>query len=81
MTGPAPAMFFAPTQIAKRVGDWGQADVDRKVSAAWHEFSRWTDGWLDVRSSDGPDAVEATYQALVNGRVDPTVGHICAMRG
>jgi hypothetical protein len=77
--GPAPGFFFAPTQIAKRVDEWGQAEVDRRVSAAYREFSRWTDRWLDVRRSAGPDAVEATYQELVNGRVDPRVGHVCTM--
>src|SRR4051812_16965998 len=35
LTGPQPTFFFAPTQIAKRTKEWGQADLDRRVGAAW----------------------------------------------
>jgi hypothetical protein len=80
LAGPPPAFFFAPTQITKRVGDWGQAEVDRRVSDAWHEFSTWTDAWLQLEHSQGPDAVEATYHRVLEGRSDPRVGHICSMR-
>ena len=79
VVGPAPAFFFAPNQITKRVTDWGQAEVDRRVSQAWHAFSTWTDGWLELEHSSGPDAVEATYHEVVNGRSEPRVGHVCAM--
>lgn len=77
--GPAPQFFFAPTQIAKRVKDWGQATLDARVGEAWQRYSAWTDGWLRIERCDGPAAVEAAYRTLLDGRVDPRVGYVCSM--
>ena len=70
---------FAPTQIAKRTKDWGQAELDQKVGEAWHRYSTWTDGWLQIEHCQGPDAVEATFERLVGGDVDPRAGYACSM--
>lgn len=77
LEGPEPQFFFAPTQIAKRAEDWGQAELDRRVGEAWRRFVGWTDGWLELRRAEGADAVEATYHEVLEGRSDPRVGHIC----
>jgi len=77
--GPEPAFFFAPTQIAKRVGDWGQPELDRQVGSAWKRFVEWTDGWLELRRANGPAEVETTYHNLLEGRSDPHVGHVCSL--
>ncbi|HYL52444.1 MAG TPA: DUF2855 family protein [Acidimicrobiia bacterium] len=79
LVGPRPELFFAPTQIAKRTHEWGQHELDRRVGDAWRTFSAWTDGWLELRRSSGPDAVAATYHELLDGRSDPHVGHVCEM--
>ncbi len=80
LVGPEPQFFFAPTQIAKRASDWGQAELDRRVGEAWRRFVEWTDGWLELRSSVGAEAVEATYHELLEGRSDPRVGHVCSLQ-
>jgi hypothetical protein len=77
--GPEPQFFFAPTQIAKRTKEWGQATLDERVSAAWASYAGWTDGWLTFEHCDGPDAVEAVFARLVDGDVDPRVGYVCSM--
>ena len=79
LVGPEPQFFFAPTQIAKRVGDWGQVALDRRVADAWHRYSHWTDTWLEVRNVDGPDAVAGAYHELLQGRSDPRVGYACSI--
>jgi hypothetical protein len=77
--GPSPQFFFAPTQIAKRVQDWGQATLDARVGEAWRGYSAWTDGWLRIERCDGPAEVEAAYRTLLDGRVDPRAGYVCSM--
>jgi uncharacterized protein DUF2855 len=79
LVGPQPEFFFAPTQIGKRTKEWGQGELDRRVTDAWRSFSAWTDTWLELRRASGPDAVEATYQELLAGRSDPHIGHVCEM--
>jgi hypothetical protein len=77
--GPRAEFFFAPTQIARRAKEWGQAVLDERVSEAWHRYSAWVDGWLVVEECIGPERVEVAYRNLVDGRVDPRIGYVCNM--
>lgn len=79
LAGPKPQPFFAPTQIALRNKEWGRAGLDQRVSEAWNRFSEGTGPWLQVAPTSGPSGVEALFQELLAGRVDPSVGHICSM--
>jgi hypothetical protein len=79
LPGPRPEFFFAPTQIAKRSADWGRAELDRRIAAAWTAYSTWTDGWLVARRAVGPDAVGAAWVELLAGGTDPSTGYACAL--
>ncbi len=79
LPGPVPQFFFAPAQIAKRNADWGAGMLQERVTDAWHRFSEWTDGWLQIEASVGPAEVERTYRRLLGGNVDPRVGAVCSL--
>ena len=79
LPGPAPSFFFAPTQISKRSKDWGRAGLGDRVASAWGRFVEFCDGWVQIRHGHGPEAVEQTYLEVLEGRGDPTVGHILSM--
>ncbi|MGY6501285.1 MAG: DUF2855 family protein [Acidimicrobiales bacterium] len=79
LPGPAPTMFFAPSQIAVRAGEWGRERYEATVAEAWVEFADWADTWLEVDRGHGPGAVEATYREVLAGRIDPAVGHVLSM--
>ena len=34
-----PAMFFAPDQMRKRIGDWGREGLDQRFAEAWRTFA------------------------------------------
>ena len=79
LPGPRPAFFFAPTQIAKRVQEWGQAAMDERLGAAWDDYSAWCDGWIEFRDFTGPEAVSGAYLELLEAGADPRVGYICTL--
>lgn len=79
LPGPAPAFFFAPSQIAKRTRDWGSDELDRRLGEAWDAYATWTASWLELRHAEGADAVVDVYQQLLEGHVDPRLGFICAL--
>ena len=79
LPGPAPQFFFAPAQIAKRNGDWGRDGLEQRTIGAWTSYREWVDGWLRFERTHGADAVKTLYLELLSGRVDPRVGHVCAM--
>jgi len=45
LPGPRATLFFAPAQVKKRNADWGAAEFNRRLVAAWHAFrARAADG-------------------------------------
>ena len=79
LASPAPKFFFAPGQIKKRNQEWGRGELDRRVAAAWDEYSRWTDGWIEIRRSEGASATTDAYREVLAGRADPRLGFICSL--
>ena len=83
LPGPKPTLFFAPAQIKKRNADWGAAELQQRIGAAWAAFmSRVRDPqspWLTVQRGHGPAAIEAVYRSLLDGRSDPQQGHMMSL--
>lgn len=74
-----PAMFFAPDQMRKRIGDWGRDGLDRRFAEAWQAFCPVVAGWVDVVEHRGPEALEQVWRQVQSGALDPRVGHVIAL--
>jgi hypothetical protein len=79
LPGPKPAFFFAPTQVKKRVQDWGPRGYQERVASAVKQFVDWSRGWLRVRHSSGAQAAATAWAEVHAGRVAPDVGHIVSL--
>ncbi|HEU4736025.1 MAG TPA: DUF2855 family protein [Solirubrobacterales bacterium] len=79
LPGPAPAFFFAPTRVEKRSTDWGPAELERRVAAAWHPFCEWTAGWLETIPAQGFDGLQSAYLDVLEGRVGPKSAHVVSL--
>jgi hypothetical protein len=79
LPGPQPAFFFAPTQVKKRVQEWGPRAYQERVAAALHGFVDWSREWLEVRHSSGAAAAAATWSEVHAGRTAPDVGHVVSL--
>jgi hypothetical protein len=79
LPGPKPAFFFAPTQVKKRVQEWGLPGYQQRIAGAVKEFVAWSRGWLQVRHSRGAKAAAATWREVHAGRVAPDVGHVVSL--
>jgi hypothetical protein len=74
-----PAMFFAPDQMRKRIGEWGREALDRRFAEAWRSFAPVAERWVDVVVSHGPAALEQVWQEILSGRADPRAGHVVTL--
>jgi hypothetical protein len=76
LPGPRPTFFFAPTQLAKRAGAWGNAELQRRIGTAQRDFvARVREGgWIDVVEERGFKAARSRLGELLAGRVDPRRG-------
>jgi hypothetical protein len=79
MPGPRPEFFFAPTQVKKRVQDWGPRDYQQRITSALHAFVHSSSAWLTVTRVHGPEAAEATWRVVHSGQVPPDVGYIVSI--
>jgi hypothetical protein len=76
LPGPRPTLFFAPGQIKKRQADWGPGGLEKRFSGVWTAFVADVDRWLKVSEGRGPEAVEAIYREVLEGRARPEQGHM-----
>ena len=79
LVGPKPHMFFAPAQITKRNAEWGAGVLEQRVGESWAQLVPWASEWVEFHYAVGPEAVEGVYRDLLDGRVDPRVGYVCAV--
>ena len=79
LPGAKPIFFFAPAQIVKRSQEWGPAGLQERLGSAWTRFRDASDKWLNVVRGQGPEAVEATYRQLLEGRAKPNQGHVLSL--
>jgi len=74
-----PAMFFAPDQMRKRIGEWGRGGLDQRFAEAWRTFAPVVEGWVDVVVQHGPEALERVWHEVQGGRADPRAGHVLTL--
>jgi len=79
LPGPKPEMFFAPSQIQKRLKEWGREAYEQKMSVAWGEFLEAAAGWIEVDSSTGEAALASVYRAFIEGNADPARGYVVSL--
>jgi NADPH:quinone reductase-like Zn-dependent oxidoreductase len=79
LPGPRPTFFFAPDRVSKRSTDWGGAELERRMGAAWQPYVQWTGGWLKVAHGRGPDALRRAYLDVLDGRIDPASAHVLSL--
>lgn len=81
LPGAKPEFFFAPTQVEKRRKDWGAAGFQARAAESWQTFLAGTADWVEVTHGRGPDAVAKVYLDMVEGRVNPRLGHVLSLEG
>ena len=71
--------FFLPPWMDKRRGEWGPGEFARRYDEAWETFLPTVERWMRVEHHSGPAAVEAVYRGMLEGKVDPSVGHMLSL--
>lgn len=80
LPGPKPEMFFAPSQIQKRLAEWGQDKFNVLMADAWKGFLAASSDWIQVEERRGIEALAATYEDFLAGRADPARGYVLSLQ-
>jgi hypothetical protein len=85
LPGPRPELFFAPTQLHKRLADWGRDGFAQRLAAAWQGFVRAATSspnpWLRIREVSGRAGIEAAYREVLAGAQAPDEGLVLRWTG
>ena len=73
---PRTSFFFAPDQMRKRTGEWGRPELDQRFAEAWLRFAPTVEGWVDVVTHEGPEALRDVWLEVLAGRTEPRIGHV-----
>jgi hypothetical protein len=79
LPGPEREFFFAPSQIKKRISDWGPEGFRERLGSSLQSFVESSDKWLQVERSYGRDAVERVYRETLEGSASPAQGNILSL--
>lgn len=75
LPGPRPTFFFAPDRVRQRSKDWGGAVFHDRIQTALEAFVS-ANGWLEVSTHAGPQALASIYQTVLAGTARPQEGHM-----
>ncbi len=78
LPGPQPQLFFAPTEVARRLEQWGREEYARRAADALATFVHGSRSWLEVSRRVGPEEVAAAWTEVREGRVRPDVGIVAS---
>jgi len=79
LPGPPPTFFFAPDRIATRIAEWGGTGFDERVDAGWDAFVAEGIDWMRIEEGSGPEEVERVYLEQLDGKADPSAGHVLSL--
>lgn len=76
LPGPAPRFFFAPERVVKRSGDWGGAELGRRVDEAMQRFLAAIEGKVAIEHGTGYEDLRRVHLAFADGTADPRAAHV-----
>lgn len=76
LPGPKPEFFFAPTQVTRRVREWGQAGFAKRLAVATRAFFEFVQDKIDINEINTPDEALQLFTDLLNGKMNPKAGYI-----
>jgi hypothetical protein len=83
LPGPKPTLFFAPAQAKKRATDWGPAEFNQRLVAAWRSFLAQARAgnppWLQVQEHHAAADAASVYAQVLAGQGDARVGHMLSL--
>lgn len=79
LPGAKPQFFFAPSQVQKRMADWGREVYEENSAKAWLAFIAQAKDWMDIKVQSGQAAVADVYDTTLAGKLNPQVGYILTL--
>lgn len=74
LPGPAPQLFFAPTEVGRRQEEWGRETYGQRCAAALSDFVEGSRSWMSIDHRLGVAGATSGWADVHDGNVGPDVG-------
>lgn len=79
LPGAKPEFFFAPTQLKKRMVDWGAAETMTQMSRSLLSYIEFCRSIISIAHTTNVNQVERVYQQVLAGTADASVGQVISL--
>lgn len=79
LPGAVPTFFFAPTQLKKRVTDWGQNETMKQIGLSLLSYIEFCRTIVTIHHTTDKDELNAIYQEVLSGKADASIGQIVSL--
>ncbi len=76
LPGPPPTMFFAPTEIAKKVAELGPEEATRRRDEKVYKIIAGASDWLTINEVTGGNAALQVMNEFVANKISPDQGYV-----
>lgn len=76
---PQPQFFFAPTEVTRRLKEWGPEGYRQRSAEALDAFVAGSHTWLTIDRVTGPQATQTAWQDAFTGQIPPSTGRIVSL--
>ncbi|AZQ84321.1 DUF2855 family protein [Colwellia sp. Arc7-635] len=79
LPGVAPTFFFAPTQLKKRMDDWGTNETMKKIGLSLLNYIKFCQSSITIEHTTHSHEIDAIYQRVLSGNSDANTGQIISL--
>ena len=79
LPGPSPTLFFAPSEVARRLKEWGPKVFHQHSKEALTSFIGGSKSWMEIQHVHGVSAVQREWLNAHDGNILPSVGMMASM--
>jgi hypothetical protein len=79
LPGAIPTFFFAPTQLKKRVTDWGHHETMKQIGLSLLSYIEFCRSIMTIVHTTDKKKIEPIYQDVLSGKADASIGLIVSL--
>lgn len=79
LPGVTPTFFFAPTQLKKRVGEWGTNEIMQKIGVSLLNYIKFCQTNITIEHTGEVANLDAIYQGVLSGTSKANTGQIISL--
>ena len=79
LPGVIPTFFFAPTQLKKRIDDWGTNEIMQQIGLSLLNYIKFCQNSITIEHTKDNAKIDAIYQRVLSGKSDANTGQIISL--